>query len=77
MVHDFDTNQSKFYINYPWFQRRGTCGPPMFETGEDNFLMNYGDPIKMAWSKCSRIDFTDYYKSQLKGSGAFCLEETV
>ena len=76
MFHDFDTNRSTGYSSIPWFQRRGTCGPPKWESGEDNLIMNYGKPTKMAWSKCSNMDFSDYYQSQLAEKGVFCLEET-
>ena len=70
MHHDFDS-----YIDDPHLDRRGTCGPSKWETGEGNYIMNYAHPMETAWSECSNMDFVSYYQSQLVKDGAFCLAE--
>ena len=70
IYHDFDSNQNK-----PQITRNRNCGPPKREGGNDNNIMNYGDPRQHIWSDCSNEDFQNYYIAITSlYNGRFCLE---
>ena len=70
IYHDFDSNQ-----NNPKIARNRTCGPSKWESGHDNQIMNYGEPIQPTWSDCSNEDFRSYYSAiTSRYNGKFCLE---
>ena len=68
MWHDFESYKDDWRL-----ERRGTCGPPKHESGEGNYIMNYGHPKETAWSVCSNIDFANFYNTHLVEEGSFCL----
>ena len=70
IYHDFDSNQNASHI-----ARNHTCGPSKGETGNDNQIMNYGEPRQPTWSDCSNEDFRSYYSAiTLRYNRKFCLE---
>ena len=68
--HDYDNHENRVAI-----KRTKTCGPPRFQGGADNMIMNFGIPRQPVWSDCSREDFTDYFSRIVQHTGRFCLEE--
>ena len=71
MDHDFEANEDDVTIH-----RNVRCGAAKWEGGEGNYIMNYGEPTLSEWSKCSNIDFANYYQEVLRTDGKFCLEES-
>jgi len=73
MDHDFESFQ-----NYPTLKRKVTCAPNLWDTmifGKIA-IMNSGRPsTSNFWSKCSRIDWRNYYDNVMQNTGMFCLKE--
>ena len=71
IYHDFENHDNK----PEKIARTKTCGPPMWEGGDNNLIMNYGHPRQAKWSDCSNEDFSNYFIRVVQHTNDFCLKE--